>query len=127
MDPWHKKQTGLPFAEALAKARALLAQEGFGIITEIDVKETFRKKLAIDFENYVILGACHPSSALRLLQADKDLGLMLPCNVVVYEQSGAVFVAAAKPTAMLALMGASGLAEFAKEVEEKLSKVVAMA
>ena len=120
----YKKQVSLSFAEAEKKAREELAKEGFGIITEINAKETFRKKLDADFENYVILGACLPASAYKVLQIDKEVGLLLPCNVVVYEDRGKTYVSAILPTVAMGMVENSDLAPIAKEIEEKLKKAV---
>lgn len=120
----YKKRVSLSFAEAEKKVREELAKEGFGIITEINAKETFRKKLDADFENYVILGACQPASAYKVLQIDKEAGLLLPCNVVVYEDSGKTYVSAILPTVAMGMVENSDLAPIAKEIEEKLKRSV---
>ncbi|KKQ53463.1 MAG: hypothetical protein US70_C0003G0006 [Parcubacteria group bacterium GW2011_GWD2_38_11] len=124
MEYGYKKQLNISFAEAERKTRDELAKEGFGIITEINAKETFKKKLNVDFENYLILGACQPDSAHKILQADKELGLLLPCNVIVYEKNGKIFVSTILPKAMMGAMENAAVAEIAEEVEEKLKKVV---
>ena len=118
----YKKQVNLPFAETEKRIREELAKEGFGIITEINVKETFKKKLDVDFENYIILGACHPASAYKILQADKEMGLLLPCNVLVYEDKGSVYVSTVLPKALIAAIGKD--LEIAREIEDKLKKVI---
>ncbi|KKQ80013.1 MAG: hypothetical protein UT03_C0035G0002 [Candidatus Moranbacteria bacterium GW2011_GWD2_38_7] len=118
----YKKQVNLPFAETEKRIREELAKEGFGIITEINVKETFKKKLDVDFENYIILGACHPASAYKILQADKEMGLLLPCNVLVYEDKGSVYVSTVLPKALIAAIGEDS--EIAREIEDKLKKVI---
>jgi len=120
----YKKRVSLSFAEAEKKVREELSKEGFGIITEINAKETFRKKLDADFENYVILGACQPAFAYKVLQIDKEVGLLLPCNVVVYEDSGKTYVSAILPTVAMGMVENSDLAPIAKEIEEKLKKAV---
>lgn len=124
MELGYKKQISLPFQEAVEKTKDALAKVGFGIITEIDVKETFRKKLDVDFENYMILGACHPASAFSVLQTDKELGLLLPCNVVVYEDKKKINVSAILPTVAMSMVGRAGLESVAKEIEEKLKEAV---
>jgi len=118
----YKKQVNLPFAETEKRIREELAKEGFGIITEINVKETFKKKLDVDFENYIILGACHPASAYKILQSDKEMGLLLPCNVLVYEDKGSVYVSTVLPKALIAAIGKD--LEIAREIEDKLKKVI---
>lgn len=120
----HKKQLKLTFFEAQNRVREELAKEGFGVITEIDAKETFKKKLGVDFENYLILGACHPKTAHKVLSAEKDMGLFLPCNVVVYEDAGKIFVSAILPTVAMSMVENSDLIPIAQEVEEKLKKVI---
>jgi len=80
----------LPYAEAVERTKAALKEVGFGVLTEIDVKKTLKEKLGIDTESYVILGACNPPLAHRALSADPFVGLLLPCNVIVYEQDGKV-------------------------------------
>ena len=113
-----------PFAEVLQKTREELAKEGFGILTEIDVKATLKKKLNVDFDNYVILGACNPPFAYQALQAERDIGLLLPCNVIVYEADGAVYVSAIVPTVAMSMVDNDSLSDIAIQVEMKLKKVV---
>ncbi|MDD5463647.1 MAG: DUF302 domain-containing protein [Candidatus Moranbacteria bacterium] len=120
----YKKQLNVSFAEAEKKTREELAKEGFGIVTEINAKETFKKKLDVDFDNYIILGACQPKSAYRVLQIDKEIGLLLPCNVIVYEDNGKVFVSAILPSVAMGMVDNPDLTPIAKEVEEKLKRVV---
>lgn len=120
----YKKQTSLSFNEAEAKAREELKKEGFGIITEIDARDTFKKKLDIDFENYTILGACHPTTAHRVLQVSRDLGVMLPCNVLIYEDNDKIYVSTILPTIMMEVIGNQDLNPIIKEVEIKLKKVI---
>lgn len=120
----YKKHVSLSFAEAEKKVREELAKEGFGIITEINAKETFRKKLDADFENYIILGACQPASAYKVLEIDKEVGLLLPCNVIVYEDSGETYVSAILPTVAMGMVENSDLAPIAKEIEDKLKRSV---
>ena len=119
-----KKEVRLSFEDAVSKVREQLQKEGFGVLTEIDVKATLKKKLDIDFDKYIILGACNPTLAHKALQAEQDLGLMLPCNMIVYEKDGKTFVAAIKPTAQMEKIGNPKLHVIAREVEEKLKKVV---
>lgn len=120
----YSKNIPFTFSEAVAKARESLKNEGFGIITEIDVKSTMKAKLGIDFDNYVILGACNPASAHRALLAEREIGLMLPCNVIVHENEGKVFAACMLPSSAMATIGNPALMEIAKEVEEKLKKAM---
>src|SRR3989338_8512100 len=124
MNYGYKRNVPLPFGEAVEKVRSELAKEGFGVLTEIDVKASLKEKLCLDYENYIILGACNPPFALKALQAEKDIGLLLPCNVVVYEEGGKVFVSAIRPTVAMQVVGNPSLADLGKMVEEKLVKVV---
>jgi uncharacterized protein (DUF302 family) len=116
----------LPYAEAVERTRAALAAEGFGVLTEIDIQATLRKKLDADFRPYVILGACNPPLALRALTAERDVGLLLPCNVVVYagDADGTSVVAALDPEAMLGLAGRPEIAPLATEVQGRLRRVL---
>lgn len=120
----YRKQLNIPYAEAVEKTKRELAKEGFGILTEIDVKATLEKKLNIDYENYMILGACNPPFALKALQSEKEIGLLLPCNVIVYEDQGKVFVSAILPKVAMSMVENPLLASIAVEVEERLKKVV---
>ena len=119
-----KKEVNLNYDEAVQKAREELQKEGFGILTEIDVKATLKKKIDVDVDKYIILGACNPGFAHKALQAEQDLGLMLPCNTIVYENKGKVFVAAIKPTIQMEKIGNPKLNDVAVQVEEKLRKVI---
>ena len=120
----YKKEVTLPFTEAVLKTKDELSKEGFGILTEIDVKATLKKKLDVDYENYIILGACNPPFALEALRAEKDIGLLLPCNIIVYEENGKTFVSAILPTVAMEMVENTSLADIAKIVEEKLKKVI---
>jgi uncharacterized protein (DUF302 family) len=122
-----KETTTLPFGEAVEKVRAELAQEGFGVLCEIDVQATLREKLGVETGRYLILGACNPPLAHRALEAEPELGALLPCNVVVYERDGQTHVAAIDPERMLSIVGNEALAEVAAEVRERLGRVVARA
>lgn len=124
MDYGYKKQVNLSFSEAVDKVRVELTKEGFGVLTEIDVKSTLKKKLDVDYDNYIILGACNPPFAYEALKAEKDIGLLLPCNVVVYEDEDKAFISAILPTIAMGMVDNKSLADIAKTVEEKLKKVV---
>lgn len=119
----NKSLTG-SFDEIIIKVKDALKQEGFGVLTEINVKETLKKKLSVDYQNYLILGACHPISAYQALQAEKEIGLLLPCNVIVYEEKGIVTVSAIKPTSAMGMVENQNVASLAQEVEAKLEKVI---
>ncbi len=116
----------MPFEEAVERTRAELAKEGFGVLTEIDVKATLKKKLDVDFRPYVILGACNPPFAYKALQAERDIGLLLPCNVVVYaaDEPGRSVVAAMDPEAALQLADSPGMADVALEVKSRLERAL---
>jgi len=120
----YKKQVNLPFNEAVEKTRQALAREGFGVLTEIDVKATLKKKLNIDFEDYIIMGACNPPLAYQALQAVKDAGLMMPCNVIVFAEKGKTFVEAAMPTVLVNLLQNDQLRSTAEKAEAGLKKAV---
>ncbi len=114
------------FAETLERVREELTKEGFGVLTEIDVTDTLKKKLNVDFRNYRILGACNPPFAYQALQAEERVGLLLPCNVIVQEKmGGGVEVAAIDPEASMQTVGNPALAGVAAQVGEKLRKVIA--
>lgn len=124
MNYGYKKQVLLSFTEALEKTKSELSKEGFGVLTEIDVKANLEKKLGVEYGQYIILGACNPPFAYRALQAEKDIGLLMPCNVIIYEDNGKTFVSAILPTVAMGMIDNPLLAEIAKQVEEKLKKVV---
>lgn len=113
------------FDTAVEKVTAKLKEEGFGVLTEIDVKETLKKKLDVDFKKYKILGACNPPFAYKALQSEDKIGIMLPCNVVVEENSdGKVEVSAVDPVASMQAVQNESLGSVAIEVRDKLKKVI---
>ena len=113
------------FDKALEKVTAELQKEGFGILTEIDVKETLRKKLDVNFRNYKILGACNPPFAYQALQNEEQIGLMLPCNVIVYENDqGQTVVSAIDPIASMQAVKNPKLGEIAAEIQLKMKTVI---
>jgi uncharacterized protein (DUF302 family) len=115
---------GLSFDEAIEAARALLRDEGFGVLCEIDVGKTLREKIGADFRPYKILGACNPQFAFQALQAEPHLGLLLPCNVVIQELPEGTVVSAVDARAMLSIVENSALLGVADEVNARLSRVL---
>lgn len=124
MNYGYKKEIPLTFERALEKTKSELAAEGFGVLTEINIKEALKKKINVDYDNYVILGACNPPFAHEALKAEKEIGLLLPCNVVIFEDGGKVFVSAILPTAAMGIADNEALSKIALKVEEKLKRVV---
>ena len=121
-----KRTLSVSYDQALAALPAALKAEGFGVLTEIDLQSTLKQKLGVDFRRYRILGACHPPSAYQALSADLDVGLMLPCNVVVYERDdGTAEVMAIDPTKTFAAAGSPTLVALAVTIKEKLSRALA--
>ena len=113
------------YEDAVSRVTDALKKEGFGVLTEIDVKSTLKKKLDVDFRKYVILGACNPPYAHRTLQADLDVGLLLPCNVIVYEtKEKKAYVSALNPVSALEVIKSEELRKIAGEVSEKLKRVI---
>ncbi len=115
----------LPFVEAMARTKAALKEEGFGVLSEIDVQATLKEKIDVDFERYVILGACNPQLAYRGLQAEHELGLLLPCNVIVHDHDGGTMVSIVDPAAMLGVADNPALREIADEARTRLQRVAA--
>ena len=116
----------LPYAQAVERTREALAEEGFGVLSEIDVTATLKKKLDVDFRPYVILGACNPPLAHRALTAERDIGLLLPCNVIVYaaDAEGYSVVAAMDPVEALSLTGNDAIRPLAEDVKARLQRVL---
>tara|TARA_R110002050_G_scaffold286654_1_gene437378 strand:+ start:577 stop:966 length:390 start_codon:yes stop_codon:yes gene_type:complete len=113
------------FNDAIDKTTAALKEEGFGVLTEIDLKATLKKKLDADFYNYTILGACNPKMAYEALKAENKIGTMLPCNVIVQErEAGTIEVSAVNPAASMMAVENDSLAEIAKDVKNRLTKVI---
>jgi uncharacterized protein (DUF302 family) len=113
-------RTALPFAQAVARVRAALNAQGFGVLTEIDVQATLRDKLGEDMESYLILGACNSPLAHRALSADRSIGLLLPCNVVVRAESGQTVIEALDPQTMIVVAGGPALQPVADEAASRL-------
>lgn len=115
----------LSFEEAISKTKEALKKEGFGVLTEIDMKNTLKQKLDVDILNYKILGACNPSMAYEALQAENKIGTMLPCNVIVQEkEQGKIEVAAVDPAASMQAIKNDALVSIAKKVRAKLEQVI---
>jgi uncharacterized protein (DUF302 family) len=113
----------VPYEEAVELATAALKSEGFGVLTEIDVKATMKKKIDADFRKYVILGACNPHLAHRALSTQLEIGLLLPCNVIVYEEDGGSVVSIVDPLMMMQMADAEALSPIAQEARAKLERV----
>jgi uncharacterized protein (DUF302 family) len=113
----------LAYDEAVRRTTELLKEEGFGVLTRIDVKETLKEKLGVEFRRYVILGACNPPLAHRAFQTELNIGLLLPCNVAVYEDEGGSVVAFMDPAAALGFVGNDALVPIAEEARTRLLRV----
>jgi uncharacterized protein (DUF302 family) len=120
----YSRTLGVSYSEAVGRAREALKAEGFGLLCEIDIKEKLKEKLGVDFRNYVILGACNPALAYETLQEEINIGLLLPCNVIVYEHDGRSVVAAVDAARMLSVVGNPKLESTASQVNEKLRRVI---
>ena len=114
----------LPYAEAITRTKAALKEQGFGVLSEIDVRATLKEKRNADFRPYVILGACNPALAHRALETELDIGLLLPCNVVVYEVDGGSMVEAIDPERALDIVGTPELAAIAAEAKALLLRAL---
>lgn len=120
----YSRTLDVPFEEGVERARKALGVEGFGVLCEIDIHGKLKEKLGVDFRNYVILGACNPALAYRALQEEIGIGLLLPCNVVVYEDDGHTVVSAVDAAGMLTIVGNPHLSAVAYQVNEKLHRVI---
>jgi len=118
------KTVDLSYEQAIEKVTAELKKEGFGVLTFIDVKETLKQKINVDFKKYAILGACNPPIAHKALQEEEELGLLLPCNVIVYEKDGKTRVSIFDPMVMTWIMENDQMKPIATEVQEKLQRVL---
>jgi uncharacterized protein (DUF302 family) len=119
------KTVDMPYEKAVEKVTEELKKEGFGVMTTIDVQETLKKKLDVDFKKYVILGACNPPIAYEALLAEEEIGLLLPCNVIVYEKEKKSVVAAFDPMALMSLVEKEQMRPIAEEVKRRLERAVA--
>jgi uncharacterized protein (DUF302 family) len=120
-----RTRLNLPYEQAVEKVMAALKVEGFGILTEIDVKATLKKKLDADFRKYVILGACNPPLAHQALNTELEIGLLLPCNVIVYEEEGGSVMSIVDPLSMLGVVENPDLGSVAQEARTRLQRVIA--
>ena len=118
------KKTDLTYEQAVEKTTTELKKEGFGVLTTIDVKETMKKKLNVDYPKYIILGACNPPFAHKALQAEEEIGLLLPCNVIVYEKEGKAVVGAFDPMMMTTVIDNPAVKPIADEVKQRLERVI---
>ena len=122
---FNKKIAGIEFEEGVNMVIEELKKEGFGIITNIDLKSTFKQKLNVEFRKYIILGACNPAVALKVLGWEPKIGLMLPCNVIVEEdQDGYISISAIDPIASMMAIENSNISKTAGEIKEKLERVI---
>lgn len=117
------KSVDLPYEQAIDKITVELKKEGFGVLTTIDVKDTLKKKIDVDFKKYTILGACNPPLAHRSLQTEEEIGLLLPCNVIVYEKENKSVISIFDPALMTKVVENEKLYPIADEVREKLQRV----
>jgi len=120
----YAKTVSLSFDKAIEKAKEELQKEGFGILTEIDVKATLKKKLNIDYNKYMILGACNPNFAHKALESEKEIGLLMPCNIIIYENDNQVNVSAILPTKVMSIIKNNQLKKIAEQAEEKLKRAI---
>ncbi len=118
------KKSSLSFSDTLEKTKSELKKEGFGVLTNINIKATLKEKLGVERDNYVILGACNPPNAHKALNAEIEIGLMLPCNVIVYEKEGDTYVSAIRPSVAMGMIDNPGLVDVAGTIEEKLQRVI---
>jgi uncharacterized protein (DUF302 family) len=116
------KEMDIPYEKAIEQAREALKKEGLGILTEIDVREKMKEKLGVDMTKYIILGACNPQNAYKAILAEENIGLMLPCNVIVYEKGSKTVLSVIRPTAAMQMVDNVELQKVSEEVEAQLKK-----
>ncbi|MFB3925395.1 MAG: DUF302 domain-containing protein [Syntrophales bacterium] len=116
------KELAIPYETVVELAREALKKEGFGVLTEIDIKEKMKEKLGINFRKYIILGACNPTNAYKAILAEENIGLMLPCNVIVYEKASKTVLSVIRPTVAMQMIDNVELQKVAEAVEEQLKK-----
>ncbi len=118
------REVNLSIAEAERRVREELDKEGFGVLSRIDIAEKLREKLGVEFDDYIILGACNPPNAFKALQAEEQLGLLLPCNIIVYRADAKTILSAVRPSVAMGMIDNPVLAEVAAEIEQRLHRVV---
>lgn len=121
---FNKRMENVSFEEAIERVTEELGKEGFGVLTNINMQATLKKKLDVDIERYEILGACNPPFAYKALQEEEKIGLMLPCNVLVHEKDGGIEVSAVDPVVSMQGVGNEALGGVANEVQAKLKRVI---
>lgn len=121
---YSNKLTGVTFDDAIQKATEALKEQGFGVLTEIDVKATLKKKIDVDFRPYKILGACNPKLAHQALSADGEIGLLLPCNVTVQQVEGGILVSVISPRSMFSVVDNPDMEPIVTDADERLRKVI---
>ena len=114
------KELDIPYETVVELVREALKKEGFGVLTEIDVKEKMKEKLGLDMRKYIILGACNPPNAYKAILAEENIGLMLPCNVIVYEKGGKTVLSVIRPTIAMQMIENAELRKIAENVESQL-------
>lgn len=117
------KELDIPYEKVIERAREALKKEGFGVLTEIDVKEKMKEKLGVDMRRYIILGACNPPNAYKAILAEENIGLMLPCNVIVYEKDSKTVLSVIRPSVAMRIIENMELHKLAETVEGLLKKV----
>ena len=116
------KELNIPYGKVIELVKDALKEEGFGVLTEIDIQERIKKELGLDIKKYIILGACNPSSAHQAILTEENIGLMLPCNVIVYEKGGKTMLSIIRPTVAMQMVDNAGLQKVSEDVEGKLKK-----
>jgi uncharacterized protein (DUF302 family) len=117
------KELDIPYETVIAQVREALKQEGFGVLTQIDIQGKMKEKLGIDMKKYIILGACNPSNAYKSISAEENIGLLLPCNVIIYEKGSKTVLSVIRPTVAIQMVDNAKLMEVAQAVEELLKNV----
>lgn len=120
----YTKKVKLSFNNAIKKVKKILKEQGFGVLAEINVKETLKNKINVDFENYMILGACNPPFAYQALLSEIEIGLLLPCNIIVYSKNNETFISSILPTKLMSMSNHPKIKDIAKDVENKLKLAI---